>query len=253
MCFGECRQTRTSCTPHRLGNEVVLVQNAFHWFDLVLADEPDCVVNTCSYTPCSPSTCFTVRSLPPCRGDGPPRAATPRLSTTLSRHVQARRRCLFPASATDLLSREPVESSRSRAPGLRPCDHRFQPGISSTLARSFEPNTFHAGAGWPLPASPAPSGDAVGAASPTSNIATSPRRAVRPPVGFRTSARLGLVSHTRAGCRARGRLCSRCGLDRPKPPLPASPGPLLGAALHRFTLPRPEAPSTDWSHCSAPC
>jgi hypothetical protein len=38
---------------------------------------------------------------------------------------------------------------------------------------------FRAGAGWPLPASPAPNGDAVRAASPTSNIVISPRKAVR--------------------------------------------------------------------------
>jgi len=44
----------------------------------------------------------------------------------------------LPASATDLLSREPVESSRSRAPGLRPCDRRFQPGLSAARSRNLE-------------------------------------------------------------------------------------------------------------------
>lgn len=73
--------------------------------------------------------------------------------------------------------------------------------IACSRMRSI-PEPFHAGAGRPLPAFPAPSDDPVGAASPTSSIAALPWWVSGCPEGRPDEARLGLLDlcASRATC-----------------------------------------------------
>jgi hypothetical protein len=121
-----------------------------------------------------------------------------------------------------------------------------------TLARTLRPGALGADAGWPLPASPAPSGDSVGAAPPTSSIATLPRRGRRLPVGARHDPprpvwpRASRVSYPMAPL-----FHPTLGSRSSRSP-PAGPEPVLRLAHPREAPPEPGTPCTDRSRRSTP-